>query len=325
MKKWITVALVGLMASILFLAVAQAQETAAAPSDESSTSLESTLNCFETFMSGIIGKIQANMDQIDTFNGKVDDLRNIVQAVSVEIKDAEGKIVGLRQDLNAMGDVQKQYGDRIGALEQKLSDLAAACDAVTKKADVTQADLAALKDAFAALSDDYQAFKQSVQADIAALQQSVTDLDGRVTAIEGEDIAGFKQSTTAEFSAVKKSVADLDSRVKVLEDQDVGTFKKKVIELERTMSALAIKIDNNRTKLEGFDKAFADFSSQIDANKKAILANKNLLEDHENRIAALENGTQLADIQDQVNSLYFISIVALLAGIGALVWGFLGK
>ncbi len=292
MKKWMTVALVGLLSSILFLAVAQAQEAAAVPSDESSTSLESTLNCFETFMSGIIEKIQANMDQIDTFNGKVDDLRNTVQAVSIEIKDAEGKIVGLRQDLDAMGDVQKDYGDRIAALETQLADLAAACDAVTKKADVTQADLAALKDAFTALSDDYQAFKESIQADVSAL---------------------------------KKSVADLDGRVKVLEDQDVGTFKKKVIELERTMSALSIKIDNNRAKLEGFDQALAGFSSQIDANKKAILANKNLLEDHENRIAALESGTQLADIQDQVNSLYFISIVALLAGIGALVWGFLGK
>jgi len=309
MKKWITVALVGLMASILFLAVAQAQE-AAVPSDKSSTSLESTLNCFETFMSGIIGKIQANMDQIDTFNGKVDDLRNIVKAVSLEIKDAEGKIIGLRQDVDAMGAVQKGYGDRIGALEQKLSDLAAACDAVAKKVDVNQADIAALKDAVAALSDDYQAFKQSVQADIAAVQQ---------------DINGFKQNTAAQFSAVNKSIADLNGRVKVLEDQDVGTFKKKVIELERTMSALSIKIDNNRSKLEGFDQAFADFSAEIDANKQAILANKNLLEDHENRIAALESGTQLTDLQDQVNSLYFISIVALLAGVGALIWGFLGK
>jgi len=309
MKKWITVALVGLMASILFLAVAQAQEAAPVEADKP-TSLAGALGCFESFMSDVLDKIQANMAQIDTLNGKTDDLRNTLSAVSLEIKDAEGKIVGLRQDVDAMGAVQKEYGDRIGALEQKLSDLAAACDAVAKKVDVNQADIAALKDAVAALSDDYQAFKQSVQADIAAVQQ---------------DINGFKQNTAAQFSAVNKSIADLNGRVKVLEDQDVGTFKKKVIELERTMSALSIKIDNNRSKLEGFDQAFADFSAEIDANKQAILANKNLLEDHENRIAALESGTQLTDLQDQVNSLYFISIVALLAGVGALVWGFLGK
>jgi len=309
MKKWITVALVGLMASILFLAVAQAQEAAPVEADKP-TSLAGALGCFESFMSDVLDKIQANMAQIDTLNGKTDDLRNTLSAVSLEIKDAEGKIIGLRQDVDAMGAVQKEYGDRIGALEQKLSDLAAACDAVAKKVDVNQADIAALKDAVAALSDDYQAFKQSVQADIAAVQQ---------------DINGFKQNTAAQFSAVNKSIADLNGRVKVLEDQDVGTFKKKVIELERTMSALSIMIDNNRSKLEGFDQAFADFSAEIDANKQAILANKNLLEDHENRIAALESGTQLTDLQDQVNSLYFISIVALLAGVGALVWGFLGK
>ncbi|RLE40284.1 hypothetical protein DRJ23_02175 [Candidatus Acetothermia bacterium] len=302
-------ALVGLMASILFLAVAQAQEAAPVEADKP-TSLAGALGCFESFMSDVLDKIPANMAQIDTLNGKTNDLRNTLSAVSLEIKDAEGKIIGLRQDVDAMGAVQKGYGDRIGALEQKLSDIAAACDAVAKKVDVNQADIAARKGAVVALSDDYQAFKQSVQADIAAVQQ---------------DINGFKQNTAAQFSAVNKSIADLNGRVKVLEDQDVGTFKKKVIELERTMSALSIKIDNNRSKLEGFDQAFADFSAEIDANKQAILANKNLLEDHENRIAALESGTQLTDLQDQVNSLYFIAIVALLAGVGALVWGFLGK
>ena len=297
MKKWMTVALMGLIASILFLAVAQAQTTSAAPSDKGTASkgtasLESTLGCFEAFMNGVLAKIQANMDKIDTFNGKVKDLRDIVQAVSIEIKDAEGKIVGLRQDIDAMGNVQKKYGSKIAALEKQLSDLAAACDAVTKKADVNQNDLANLKQAFSALSSDYQSFKESVQAEISAL---------------------------------KKNVADLDSRVKVLEDQDVGTFKKKVIELERTMSALSIKIDNNRAKLEGFDQALAGLQSDIAANKSAILANKKLLQDHEKRIAALENGAGLADLQDQVNTLYFLSIVGLLAGVGALVWGFLGS
>lgn len=291
MKKWMTVALLGILSLVLFLAVVQAQEAAPAPTTEKPASLESTLNCFETFMSGVLDKIKANMDQIDQFNGKVSDLRDIVKAVSIEIKDAEGKIIGLRQDLGSLSTTQKAYGDKIAALEKRLSDLAAACDAVSKKEEITQSDLAALKDAFNKLNTDYQAFKQNIQAEISALQ---------------------------------KNVADLNGRVKKLEDEDVGTFKKKVIELERTVSALSIKIDNNRTKLEGFDQAIAGFAKGIKANKQAILANKNLLEDHENRIAALEkNSSQLTNLKNQVNSVYFISIVALLAGIGALVWGFM--
>ena len=90
------------------------------------------------------------------------------------------------------------------------------------------------------------------------------------------------------------------------------------------MSALSIKIDNNRAKLEGFDQAIASLASEIETNRSGLLANMNLLEDHEIRISGLEGGAQLAALEEQVNTLYFISIVALLAGIGALVWGFLG-
>ena len=89
------------------------------------------------------------------------------------------------------------------------------------------------------------------------------------------------------------------------------------------MSALAIKIDNSRTKLEGFDQAIAGLASDIRANKDAIAANKQILDDHESRISSLEGGTQLKDLKDQVDTLSFISIIGLLAGVGALVWGFI--
>jgi len=42
----------------------------------------------------------------------------------------------------------------------------------------------------------------------------------------------------------------------------------------------------------------------------------------EQRVAALEDTTE---IQQQLDTLFFISIVALLAGVGALIWGFLGN
>jgi hypothetical protein len=58
-------------------------------------------------------------------------------------------------------------------------------------------------------------------------------------------------------------------------------------------------------------------------NQAGILANTNLIEDHDARIAALEGGAGLAELKSQVDGLYFISIVALLAGVGALIWGFM--
>ncbi len=44
-----------------------------------------------------------------------------------------------------------------------------------------------------------------------------------------------------------------------------------------------------------------------------------MLTEYDLRLQALES----VDMQPQIDTLYFISIVALLAGVGALIWGFL--
>jgi hypothetical protein len=46
-----------------------------------------------------------------------------------------------------------------------------------------------------------------------------------------------------------------------------------------------------------------------------------VLAEYDARLLALES----VDWQPQIDTLYFISIVALLAGVGALIWGFLGN
>ncbi|MGB2982230.1 MAG: hypothetical protein WBC63_00005, partial [Candidatus Bipolaricaulia bacterium] len=81
--------------------------------------------------------------------------------------------------------------------------------------------------------------------------------------------------------------------------------------------------DNNRAKLEGFDYAIAAISEEMAATRDGILqSNQALLGEYDARLAALEDGT---DLQSQIDTLYFISIIALLSGVGALIWGFLGN
>lgn len=265
MKKALSIALVGALSLFLFLATGYAQEEVTVPEllDQELAALDAVFGDLQSFMGELVVEVKGSM-------GDIDDLQDIVQAISIELKAAEGKIIGLRDDFDRMAEC-------CARLEAEIAD--------------TQANLAALTDQVAALIDEYAAFKDSVLADIAMLQ---------------------------------KGQEALAVRVQVLEDQDVGTFKKKVLQLERSMSALSIKIDNNRAKLEGFDQAIASLASEIEMNRSGLLANMNLLEDHEIRISGLEGGAQLAALEEQVNTLYFISIVALLAGIGALVWGFLG-
>ena len=304
MKKALSIAFVGALSLFLFLATGSAQGEVTVPEllDQEIAALDAVFGDLQSFMGELVVEVKGNMGDIDEINYRIDDLKNVVQAISIELKAAEGKIIGLRKDVDGMARIQQETQIRLVVLETGLSELSAAfaecCARLEAEIADTQANLAALTDQVAALIVDYNTFK--------------------------DEYAAFKDSILADISMLQKGQEALAVRVQALEDQDVGTFKKKVLQLERSMSALSIKIDNNRAKLEGFDQAIASLASEIETNRSGLLSNMNLLEDHEIRISGLEGGAQLAALEEQVNTLYFISIVALLAGIGALVWGFLG-
>jgi len=270
--------------------------------------MEDAFGGLQAFMSELIGEVKGNMGDIDALSARVEDLKDIITAVSVEIKDAEGKIVGLRDDVDGLSAAHRDLTDRVDALEGGLSDLASFCDELKSQGEATASDLAVLSAKFDALADDYSTFKNA--------------FDAFRTSIEGE-ISAMRDAFTADLSRVNAQYDDLAGRVTALEDEDVGTFKKKVIELERSMAAVSIRVDNNRAKLEGFDAAIADLSNEISGMREGILqSNKELLDEYDARITALEEG---GDIKSQIDTLYFISIVALLAGVGALIWGFIGQ
>ena len=293
MKRALSVTAVTALSLLVFLFVGYGQEEGAQAVSEL---LEQELSAMEAVFGGLqaltgelISEIKGNMADIDELDARLEDYKDIVTAVSVEIKEAEGKIVGLREDVDALAETQQELMVRVVALEAGLSELSAFVDELGAVLDLGIADLAALREEFDALAADYAAFKDAVHADISMLQ--------------------------GQFG-------DLAARLQALEDEDVGTFKKKVIELERSMAALAIRIDNNRAKLEGFDHAIAGLSEQINVELQDWSASQALEMDSLGaRVAALED----SNIQTQIDTLFFISIVALLAGVGALIWGFVGN
>jgi len=333
MKRALSVAVITAMSLLVFLFVGYAQEEAPISItellDQELAAMESAFGSLETFMAELIGEVKGNMGDIDAFNAKADDLRDIVTAVSVEIKTAEGRIIGLREDVDALGDTQQELKVRIVALEAGLSELSTFVDELSVRLTVTDADLGMLREEFDALITDYGIFKDafaafqvSVYGDIDALRNSVyadidmfkSDVYGQLTALED----GF----AADISLLSLTVDDLSLRVQALEDEDVGTFKKKVIDLERNMAAVSIRIDNNRAKLEGFDHAIASLSDEMAGTRDSVIAaSQEVLAEYDVRLLALESGN---DLQTQIDTLYFISIVALLAGVGALIWGFVG-
>jgi len=311
MKKALSVAAITALSVLVFLFVGYAQEGAPIDItellDQELTAMESAFGSLEAFMAELIGEVKGNMGDIDSFNAKVDDLRDIVTAVAVEIKTAEGRIIGLREDVDALGETQQELKVRIVALEAGLSELSTFVDELSARLAVTDADLGMLSEEFAALIADYDVFKEA----FAAFQVSVYG-----------DIDALRDSFSADISLFSITIDDLSLRIQSLEDEDVGTFKRKVIELERSMAALAIRVDNNRSKMEGFDHAIAGLSDEMMATRESVIAaNQTMLAEFGARLEALES----VDLQPQIDTLYFISIVALLSGVGALIWGFLGN
>jgi len=333
MKRALSIAAVTALSLLVFLFAGYAQEEGATSVaellDQELTAMESAFGSLEAFMAELVGEVKGNMGDLDDANAEIDDLRDIVTAISVEIKTAEGKIVGLREDVDALGETQQELKVRIVALEAGLSELATFVDKLSADLAVTGADLGMLREEFDALFADYGVFKEafssfqvSVYGDIDSLRDSVyADLDLFRSDVYAE-LGALRDGFTADILLLSITTEDLGLRVQALEDEDVGTFKKKVIDLERSFAALAIRVDNNRAKLEGFDHAIAGLSDEMAATRESVLAaNQEMLNEYDARLLALES----VDTQSQIDTLYFISIVALLAGIGALIWGFLGN
>jgi chromosome segregation ATPase len=314
--------------------------------------MESAFGSVQNFMGELITEVKTNMSDIEAFNAKVKDLLDVVSAVSVEIKQAEGKIIGLRTDVDALGAGHETLKARVDALEGGLTELASFCDLLKSRLDVQGADLGQLRGEFDALVDsfgahmsDYAAFKDQLTTEImtmsvgfaasldglrtelyAGMDALQSGLYGELDAVRAKlsnSIVTLESTFTADYTLLESRYGELAGRIKTLEDEDVGSFKKKVIELERSMAALAIKVDNNRAKLEGFDQAIASLSADMATTKDGILqANKELLGQYDIRLQAVEDNA--AYLKTQIDTLYFISIVGLLAGVGALIWGFLG-
>jgi hypothetical protein len=161
--------------------------------------------------------------------------------------------------------------------------------------------------------DGFDALQTGIYGEIDALRESL-----------GSTVMTLESTFSADVTLLESQYGSVSDRVKSLEDEDVGTFKRKVMELERAMAAVAIKVDNNRAKLEGFDVALATMATDMVTMKDGILqANRELLGEYDLRLKAVEDNATF--LKKQIDTLYFISIVGLLAGVGALIWGFMGN
>jgi chromosome segregation ATPase len=344
MKKALSVALLIALPALLLVA-GTAQEEIAVPElfEQEVAAMEEAFGGLRAFMAELIGEVKWNMSDIDDLQAALAALSDFTEAIAIELKTAEGKIVGLQAGVAELGDGQEELRLRVVALEAGLAELSAFAEGCCRQLEAMiqlqgeelqgamQRNREELQGAMQRNREELEGLIHANRADIEALIAELARLEQRFNRW-AEDYAAFKEEFQAFQQIVLDDLAslhdDIDAlaiRIQFLEDEDVGSFKKKVLELERNMAALSIKVDNNRTKLEGFDYAFAGFASDIELNASGLLSAMSLIEDHEVRIAAMEDGSTVAALQEQVNTLYFLSILGLLAGLGALIWTFMGS
>lgn len=373
MKKALTLTMAALLSLLLFTATAYGQEQAREEAasqllEQELTAMEAVFGDLEGLMSELITEIKGNMGDIGLLDDKIEDFRDVVEAVSIEIKTAEGRIVGLRDDVDELTGVQQDLKTRVTALEEQLASLTAqqqeCCAALEAAIALTREELQA---ALAATEEELQTAIAKTRSDLeaaigqlemmlsTAIQESHAELAGSIASARSDleaaitevvaslgkleeefaawledytafhdDYSVFREAALYDISELQGQVDNLFLRVQSLEDEDIGSFKLKVLELERNFAALSIRVENNRTKLEGFDQAIADLAIGIEQNSAAIQSTMSLLEDHDSRLLAVEDGTMVAELETQLGTVYFISILALLAGVGALAWTLLG-
>ncbi|MBN1858334.1 hypothetical protein JW848_03920 [Candidatus Bipolaricaulota bacterium] len=384
MKKALTLTMAALLSLLLFTATAYGQEQAseeASPQllEQELTAMEAVFGDLEALMTELITEIKGNMGDIGLLDDRLEDFRDVVEAVSIEIKTAEGRIVGLRDDVDELTGVQQDLKSRVGVLEEQLASLTAqqqeCCDALEAAIALAREELQAsidertaeLQAAIAATDEELQAAIAKTRSELdsaleqlemmlsTAIQDSHSELSASITSARSDlesaitevvaslgkleeefaawledytafhdDYAVFREASMYDISELQGQVDNLFLRVQSLEDEDIGSFKLKVLELERNFAALSIRVENNRTKLEGFDQAIADLAFGIEQNSAAIQSTMSLLEDHDSRLLAAEDGTMVAELEAQLGTVYFISILGLLAGVGALAWTLLG-
>jgi len=320
------------------------------PAEEEIAAMESAFNCVSLFFAGLITEVKgavaalnavdadlaakhrAVADQLRNAEGKIRELQEIcarvpglmsrVDGLATRLDEAWAQIVQLRsiaeslhktdQELAAglsslaqgLEKTRQEFATAIAMLGDKVSDL-------TRQGTVHGTRLTALEGAVLALRSQIEACEEALRAEIGALDDK---LGGQIVSLQGS------------IASVNRQLADHAGRIAALESQDIGSMQRRILALEQAVQALNIRIENNREKISYLEKAMGGFTADVRTTVGALQAH---VEDHEARLTTVETtvvGVQ-SDVQalrDELAMAQGMAIVALLAGLAALVLGLLG-
>lgn len=132
-----------------------------------------------------------------------------------------------------------------------------------------EVEVAAMEEAFGHVTDFFKGFILEIKGSLTMLGQRVADLEraSLILKLGTEDLAA--RFTKLE-GAVVPAIMALEARVTAIEKYDFASLERRIAALDKTSEALLIRIENNRTKIEGLEIVLAGMSTALETLPAAV-------------------------------------------------------
>lgn len=247
MKRILMLALVGAFLGFLVLAQEEEPQGANLPAaEEEITVMESAFGEVVEFFSAFIAELKG---AIASLNAEDEELNAKYQALAVQLKDAEAKIIQLKM----VCDQVPGLSDRVASVEETMKSLADALSSHSEKiADLT-AQLekevkAVLEQLSAQVADHEKRIKRLEDQDLGHLQRRVLALEQAVQALQAKI-----ENNRTKIESFEASLADLSARIGSLEAQmaALGDGVVSKAEFESFQADTQAKLDELQGALSG--------------------------------------------------------------------------
>lgn len=340
----------GLVVGAVFLGgIALGQGTVQLPpAEQEIAAMESAFNQVSLFFAGFITELKGAVAALNAVDA---DLAARNRAVAAQLQSAEVKIREIQEVCAKVPGLMSRVDGLAVRLDEawaQIVALRAAAEALNKTDQQLAAGLATLAESMEKMRQDFATAIATLGDRVSELAKQGTVHGNRITALEGAVLALKASIETCEatlraeikavgtkldeqvltlqasIAGIHRQLSDHTGRIAALEAQDIGSMQRRILALEQAVQALNIKIENNREKIGYLEKAIGGFTADLRTTIGVLQAK---VDDHEARLATVEttvSGLDVKALQDGIAMAQGLAIVALVAGLAALVMGLLG-
>ncbi len=132
-----------------------------------------------------------------------------------------------------------------------------------------EVEVAMLEEAFAQVTGFFKGFILEIKGSLTMLDKRVESLE-RTTLSLQTGLEGLAGRLTKFEGAVVPTIVALEGRITALERHDFASLERRLGALDKAFEALSIRIDNNRAKIDGLERALVAVSAGTEARLAVV-------------------------------------------------------